>query len=152
MRHRGKIEAAIHNARCAVRLEAERGSFGRVLLRGLEADPATAGRRRRRATTSPESVALSKDPEARLEVRRADHPVRLHTGDGLVNDHASGRVRDRRTRVAQARKRLPRADLRRRPGLAISRSAADSSISRTSARPVAFGDGLVAVAPLHRGS
>ncbi|MBX3645057.1 MAG: DNA-3-methyladenine glycosylase I [Rubrivivax sp.] len=101
VRHRGKIEAAIHNARCAVRLQAERGSLAAYFWQ-FEADPATAAPPQT-ATTSPESVALSKDLKKRGW--KFVGPTTLYAfmqAMGLVNDHASGCVIA--GQVAQARK------------------------------------------------
>jgi DNA-3-methyladenine glycosylase I len=65
VRHRGKIESAIHNARRAAEIANEFGSLGAYFWR-FEPDPASRPRQvtwatLRRLTTTPASVALSKD-------------------------------------------------------------------------------------------
>ena len=81
VRHRGKIEAAINNARRARELIAEAGSLA-AFVWSFEPAAATS-REPQTASTSAASVALSKDAEeARLGLRRPDHGLRLHAGDG----------------------------------------------------------------------
>ena len=79
VRHRGKIEAAIHNARCAQALIAQEGSLAAYVWR-YEAPPTGA------AAGGVHVAGFGGDvqgpEEARLEVRRPDHGVRLHAGDG----------------------------------------------------------------------
>ena len=79
VRHRGKIEAVIHNAGRAVDLQAECGSLARFFWR-FEADPL-------RAAAVGVDLArihgLVQRPEAaRLEVRGSDDGLCLHAGHG----------------------------------------------------------------------
>lgn len=97
VRHRGKIEAAIGNARCAVQLVHEAGSLAAFFWRyeGRDAGPS-------RASTSAESVALSKALKQRGW--RFVGPTTVYAfmqAMGLVNDHAAGCAV--RPLVAQAR-------------------------------------------------
>ena len=105
VRHRGKIESTINNARRALSLREEFGSLAGYFWR-FEPDPATRPRRLtwealRGMTTSPESVALSKD------LRRRGFtfvgPTTLYAfmqAVGIVNDHLHGcAVRDRAERA-----------------------------------------------------
>lgn len=86
VRHRGKIEAAINNARRALELVNEQGSLAAFFWsfeprdRPVQAQP---------ASTSPESVALSKDLKKRGW--KFVGPTTLYSfmqAMGLVNDHA----------------------------------------------------------------
>lgn len=91
VRHRGKIEAAINNARCAVRLQAELGSLAAYFWR-YEIDRATAGRPPT-ASASAESIVLAKDLKARGW--KYVGPTTVYAfmqAAGLVNDHAPGCV------------------------------------------------------------
>ena len=85
VRHRGKIESVINNAKRARELIDEAGSLAAFVWR-YEPDPKSRPKRIGRGDilpTSPESIALSKElRQARLVVRRADHGLRLHAGDG----------------------------------------------------------------------
>lgn len=89
VRHRGKIEATINNAQRAVELVEEAGSLARHIWR-YEADPAKpAGPQP--ASTSPESIALSKDLKRRGW--KFVGPTTVYAfmqAMGLVNDHATG--------------------------------------------------------------
>ncbi|MCC6524185.1 MAG: DNA-3-methyladenine glycosylase I [Polyangiaceae bacterium] len=117
VRHRGKIEAAIHNAARARELVAEKGSLAAHFW---SFEPASAARPARltlealRAlTTSPESVALAKDLKRRGW--RFVGPTTVYAfmqAMGLVNDHLDGCV----ARAAIERRR--RTFLR--PGAALS--------------------------------
>lgn len=89
MRHRGKIEAAINNARRAQELVGEAGSLAAFVWR-YQADPASQGEPQTRST-SPESEALSKALKKRGW--RFVGPTTVYAfmqAMGLVNDHASG--------------------------------------------------------------
>jgi DNA-3-methyladenine glycosylase I len=91
VRHRGKIEAVINNARCAVQLAQEHGSLAAYFWR-FEADEARASAARTRST-SPESIALSKDLKQRGW--RFVGPTTVYAfmqAMGLVNDHDAGCV------------------------------------------------------------
>ncbi len=108
VRHRGKIEAVIHNARCAQELIAREGSLAAFIWR-YEAEP---GRRRAPSTapTSPESVALSKALK-RLGWRFVG-PTTVYAfmqAMGLVNDHAHGCVIRADAERARERFRRPAA-------------------------------------------
>ena len=107
VRHRGKIEAVINNARKAREVVAEVGSLASLLWRyepapGAESKPRTL-------SVSPESIALSK--ELKRRGWKFVGPTTVYAfmqAMGLVNDHAEGCVI--RSKVARARK------LFRRPG------------------------------------
>jgi DNA-3-methyladenine glycosylase I len=89
VRHRGKIEAAIHNARRCVELVAETGSLAAYLWRFEPAPNSVA----HNLATSPASEALSKDLKARGW--KFVGPTTLHAlmqAMGLINDHAPGCV------------------------------------------------------------
>ncbi len=111
VRHRGKIESAIHNARLACDLVDEVGSLAAHVWR-FEPAPASRPRRLTRAAlramaTTPESTALSKD------LRRRGFtfvgPTTLYAfmqAVGIVDDHLDGcaiRPRAERARRALAR-------------------------------------------------
>ncbi len=109
VRHRGKIAAAIHNAVRAQELVRECGSLAAYFWRyepqgeAAEAPPQTR-------STSPESLALSKDLKRRGW--KFVGPTTVYAfmqAMGLVNDHAEGCVT--RAEVARARRRFkpPRA-------------------------------------------
>jgi DNA-3-methyladenine glycosylase I len=95
VRHRGKIESAIRNARLACALQDEAGSLAAFLWR-YEPAPASRPRRLtwatlRKMSTTPESIALSK------ELRRRGWtfvgPTTLYAfmqAVGIVNDHLDG--------------------------------------------------------------
>ncbi len=86
IRHRGKIEAVIHNAACAQALIAEVGSLADFIWR-YEPDPATLPAPQS-VTTSPESIALSKDLKKRGW--RFVGPTTMYAfmqSMGLINDH-----------------------------------------------------------------
>ncbi len=95
VRHRGKIEATIQNARCAVELADEAGSLAAHLWRF---EPARSSRPRQMTrealmglTQSPESVALSKDLKRRGW--RFVGPTTVYAfmqAMGLVDDHLDG--------------------------------------------------------------
>ncbi|WP_318658272.1 DNA-3-methyladenine glycosylase I [Streptomyces triticiradicis] len=79
VRHRGETEAVINNARRAEELIEREGSLAAFLWH-YEPDATTLAEPQT-ASASPASVAPCRGPEeARLEVRRADHGVRVHTG------------------------------------------------------------------------
>jgi DNA-3-methyladenine glycosylase I len=87
VRHRGKIESAIGNARRALSLVDEFGSIAAYVW-GYEPDPETPPKR---LSTSPESVALSKDLKKRGWTFVG--PTTIYAfmqAMGLVNDHARG--------------------------------------------------------------
>jgi DNA-3-methyladenine glycosylase I len=107
VRHRGKIEAVINNARRACELVAQEGSLAAYVWR-FEPDPEGLAAPQT-ASTSAESVALSKDLKKRGW--RFVGPTTVYAfmqAMGLVNDHAEGCAI--RAEVAQARRAF------RRPG------------------------------------
>ncbi len=100
IRHRGKIEAAIHNARCAQALIAQEGSLAAYVWRFAD-DPAPTAAPVP-VSTSPASIAMSKDLKKRGW--KFVGPTTIYAfmqSMGLVNDHADGCVV--RLRAAQAR-------------------------------------------------
>lgn len=91
VRHRGKIEAVIHNATCAVALQNERGSLAAYFWQ-FEVARATAARPQT-VSVSPESIALSKDLKKRGW--KFVGPTTVYAfmqAMGLVNDHVPGCV------------------------------------------------------------
>jgi DNA-3-methyladenine glycosylase I len=86
VRHRGKIEAAIHNAGCAQALIAQQGSLAAYVWRYEAPPPAQL----QAVSTSPASVAMSKDLKKRGW--KFVGPTTVYAfmqAMGLVNDHAS---------------------------------------------------------------
>jgi DNA-3-methyladenine glycosylase I len=111
VRHRGKIESAIENARRACELRDEVGSLAAHFWR-FEPDPASRPRRLtcatlRRMSATPESIALSKDLRKRGWTFVG--PTTLYAfmqAVGIVNDHLDGcafRARAERARRAFGR-------------------------------------------------
>ena len=114
VRHRGKIESTIHNARRACELRDELGSLAAHLWR-FEPDPASRPRRLtwaalREMSTTPESIALSRDLRRRGWTFVG--PTTLYAfmqSVGIVNDHLDGcafRARADRARRAFERPRV----------------------------------------------
>lgn len=105
VRHRGKIEAVINNARCARELIREEGSLAAYVWRHEPspkdlAEPQTT-------STSAASIALSKDLKKRGW--KFVGPTTVHAflqAMGLINDHATGCVT--RARAEKARKGFKR--------------------------------------------
>ena len=98
VRHRGKIEAAIHNARCAQLLIAQQGSLAAYVWRYEAPPPAQL----QAVSTSAASVAMSKDLKKRGW--KFVGPTTVYAfmqAMGLVNDHATDCVL--RAEVARAR-------------------------------------------------
>lgn len=103
VRHRGKIEAVINNARRAVELVEREGSLAAFVWR-FEPDPDSAAEPQT-VSTSPESVALSK--ALKKQGWKFVGPTTVYAfmqAMGLINDHAIGCVV--RERVAEARSRF----------------------------------------------
>lgn len=101
VRHRGKIEAVIHNAGRAVSLQAECGSLAAYFWR-FEVNPGSAAQPQT-VSTSPEAAALSKDLKKRGW--KFVGPTTVYAfmqAMGLVNDHVATCVVAKK--VAQARK------------------------------------------------
>ena len=91
VRHRGKIEAAIHNARMALELIKREGSLAAFFWR-YEPDTAQLAVSQT-ASTSPASHALSK--ELKKQGWKFVGPTTIHAfmqAMGLINDHAEGCV------------------------------------------------------------
>ncbi len=105
VRHRGKIEAVINNARRAQELIAAEGSLAAYVWR-FEPDPATRPPPQS-ATTSAESVAMSKDLKKRGWAFVGPTTVfAFMQAMGLINDHADGcaiRAEAERARAAFTR-------------------------------------------------
>jgi len=113
VRHRGKIESTINNARQARRLVDEFGSLAAYFW-SFEPDPASRPRRLTRTalmkmTTSPQSVALSRDLKRRGFTFVGPTTVyAFMQAMGLVNDHLEGcYVRDRALRARRGVSRVP---------------------------------------------
>jgi DNA-3-methyladenine glycosylase I len=107
VRHRGKIEAVIHNARCAQDMVEAEGSLAAYFWRH-EPGPAELAAPQS-ASTSATSIALSKNLKKRGW--KFVGPTTVHAflqAMGLINDHAEGCVV--RAQVDQARHTF------RRPG------------------------------------
>ena len=105
VRHRGKIEAVINNAKRAVELVSEEGSLATFFWR-YEPDESTLPAPQS-MTTSEESIAISK--ELKKRGWKFVGPTTLYAfmqAMGLINDHAEGCVT--RTSVDKARKRFKR--------------------------------------------
>lgn len=105
IRHRGKIEAVINNARRAKEMVKAEGSLAAYLWR-FEPDPKSLGKPQS-ASTSPESVALSKDLKKRGW--KFVGPTTVYAfmqAMGLINDHVEACVV--REKVKKARKRFKR--------------------------------------------
>jgi DNA-3-methyladenine glycosylase I len=105
VRHRGKIEAVINNAQRARDLVDREGSLAAFIWR-YEPDPAQLADPRT-ASTSPESIALSKDLK-KLGWKFVG-PTTVYAfmqAMGLINDHVEDCVT--RTQVEQARRKFKR--------------------------------------------
>jgi len=103
VRHRGKIESTIGNARRAISLADEFGSIAAYVWR-FEPEPATGPSMR---ATSPEAIALSKDLKKRGWTFVG--PTTMYAfmqAMGLVNDHVLGC--SARSRAEKARKTFRR--------------------------------------------
>lgn len=87
IRHRGKIEAVINNARRAQELIAQEGSLATYVWRYEPKHPPEP----QTASTSPESVAMSKDLKKRgWKFVGPTTVFAFMQAMGLVNDHAEG--------------------------------------------------------------
>ena len=107
IRHRGKIEAVINNAARVQELIVEEGSFAAYVWR-YEPDPDSIGPPQSQST-SPESVALSKDLKKRGW--RFVGPTTVYAflqSMGLINDHLEGCVT--RVEVTRAREVFARPE------------------------------------------
>jgi DNA-3-methyladenine glycosylase I len=93
VRHRGKIEAVINNAKRAQELVKREGSLAAYIWRFEPQKPAKKNVKPQTASTSPESVALSKD--LKKQGWKFVGPTTVYAfmqAMGLVNDHAEGCV------------------------------------------------------------
>lgn len=100
VRHRGKIEAVINNAKCAKELVKREGSLAAFLWRY---EPAKKSATPQTASTSAESIALSK--ALKQQGWKFVGPTTVYAfmqAMGMINDHAEGCVV--RAKVARARK------------------------------------------------
>ncbi len=120
VRHRGKIEAAIANARAACQVAEQEGSLAELVWR-FEPSPAARPRRLTPAavaglTETPESAALSK--ELKRRGFRFVGPVTVYAfmqAMGLVNDHLEGCHVREAVEAARRRVRRPGQPGQRRP-------------------------------------
>ena len=95
VRHRGKIESTVNNARRAIVLADERGSLSDYFW-SFQPDPSSRPRKLTRdvltgMTTSPESIALSRDLKKRGWTFVG--PTTMYAfmqATGIVNDHLDG--------------------------------------------------------------
>ncbi len=104
VRHRGKIEAVIHNAQRALEMVAQEGSLAAFFWRYQPATPSTG---EVVPAQTAESLALSK--ELKKRGWKFVGPTTVYAfmqAMGMVNDHAPGCVT--RAAVAQAQQRLQR--------------------------------------------
>jgi DNA-3-methyladenine glycosylase I len=111
VRHRGKIEAVIHNAQRAVELQAGEGSLAAYFWR-YEIQPARAGVSQT-VSTSVESVALSKDLKRRGW--KFVGPTTVYAfmqAMGLVNDHVPDCVIAAKVSAARKAFRTPASERR----------------------------------------
>ncbi len=105
VRHRGKIEAIINNAKRAQELIEEKGSLAAYFW-SYEPDPKTLGERQA-LTTSPESVALSKDLKKRgWKFVGPTTAYAFIQAMGLINDHVEACMVS--AKVDRARKKFKR--------------------------------------------
>ncbi|MDW3205529.1 MAG: DNA-3-methyladenine glycosylase I [Alphaproteobacteria bacterium] len=101
IRHRGKIEATINNAKRACEMVEREGSLAAFFWR-YEPDPATLPEPQSQ-TTSPESVAISKELKKRgWKFVGPTTVFAFLQAMGLINDHAEGCIT--REAVADARR------------------------------------------------
>ena len=100
IRHRGKIEATINNARCAQEMVVQEGSLAAFFWRD-EPDSASLPAPQTQ-TTSPESIALAKDLKKRgWKFFGPTTAFAFMQAMGLINDHSLNCIT--RERVEQAR-------------------------------------------------
>lgn len=105
IRHRGKIEATINNAKRACEMVEKEGSIAAFFWR-YEPDPATLPEPQSQ-TTSPESIAISKELKKRgWKFVGPTTVFAFLQAMGLINDHANGCVT--REKVEEARRAFTR--------------------------------------------
>ncbi len=113
VRHRGKIESTLNNARHARGLAEEKGSLA-AFFWSYEPAPADRPKRLtravlRRMTTTPASIALSRDLKRRgWTFVGPTTAYAFMQAMGLVNDHLEGCAVRERAEEARARFRRPR--------------------------------------------
>ena len=113
VRHRGKIESTIQNAKRACELVDERGSLAAHFW-GFEPAPESRPKRMTHAalvamTTSPEAIALSKDLKKRgWTFVGPTTAYAFMQAMGLVNDHLAGCAIRKRAERARATFQKPR--------------------------------------------
>lgn len=91
VRHRGKIEAVINNARAYLELEAREGSLAKFVWGFAPASRRPLRRRQEIVAQSPESVALSKELKSRgWKFVGPTTAYAFFQAMGLVNDHLEG--------------------------------------------------------------
>jgi DNA-3-methyladenine glycosylase I len=94
IRHRGKIEAAVTNARAFLETQKEHGSFDAYIWSFA---PKKENRRRGRVTTTPEAEAMSRDLRQRgFKFVGATICYAFMQAVGMVNDHAPDCFRTKR--------------------------------------------------------
>jgi DNA-3-methyladenine glycosylase I len=109
IRHRGKIEAVINNARRMVELIDEHGSLAAYVWRFEPAEAQSPADRSAVPNDTPESKALAKDLKRRGW--RFVGPTTVYAfmqAMGLVNDHVEGCLAGAAVRAARAAFRPPR--------------------------------------------
>ena len=105
IRHRGKIEATINNAKRAQEMIASEGSIAAYFW-SFEPDPATVPAPQT-ITTSPESIAISKDLKKRgWKFVGPTTVFAFMQAMGLINDHMEGCITG--AEVARVRKTFKR--------------------------------------------
>ena len=105
VRHRGKIEATINNAKCALEMIKQEGSIAAYIWR-YEPEPKKLAKPQT-VSTSAESIALSKDLKKRgWKFVGPTTAYAFLQAMGLVNDHVKNCVI--RDKVDKARKRFKR--------------------------------------------
>lgn len=103
VRHKGKIEAVINNAKMAKKLVKENGSLANFIWK-FEPDKKTLAKPQT-VSTSPESIALSK--ELKKQGWKFVGPTTVYAfmqAMGLINDHVNGCTI--RSKVASSRKKF----------------------------------------------
>lgn len=108
VRHRGKIEATLHNARCAIELVREAGSLATFFWSfEPQAHPVSMAQTQ---SSSAESIALSKALKKRgWKFVGPTTMYALMQAMGLVNDHVEGCVMREPVEAARAAFKRPRA-------------------------------------------
>ena len=125
VRHRGKIEAVINNARRARELVKREGSLAAFIWR-YEPDAKQLAKPQTASTSRGIDRAVEGPQEAGLEVRRTDHGLCLHAGHGAdqrpcrgLRDQSQGRARAQEFQAARTLRftKAPAALLRPAPNV-----------------------------------